>query len=121
MKLNFPFLKSKAATPKMMTREEVEAVHTLLVAVVMGKTALRFQKLRKGEDNPLQMMAEVFAYVLNHEHGAQVGAVIADIRSKLAMAAHQAEQNRIVSMIQNGYEPPPAPTILPPPDATGAA
>lgn len=120
MKLNKFF----APRPKMMSYEELKGAHDLLAAVVLGQTPLRFEKLKKGEVNPLQMMAEVMAFVLKLEHGKQVSAVLEDIRGKLAAGAatmkHKEEQDKIVQLIQQGYEPPAESRIMRPPN-NGAA
>lgn len=111
--------------PKMMTYEEIKAAHDLLVAVVTGQTPLKFSKLKSHESNPLQMMAEVFAFILKLEHGRQVAAVLDDIRGKLAAGAatmkHKEEQDKIVQLIQQGYETPSDSPIIRPPNSNGAA
>lgn len=111
--------------PKMMTYEEVKGAHDLLAAVVLGQTPLRFEKLKKGQENPLQMMAEVFAFILKLDHGRQVGAVLEDIRTKLAAGAatmkHKEEQDKIIQLIQQGYEAPADSPIIRPPNSNGVA
>lgn len=70
--------------PTMRTEAEIRKYHDMLVMIVMGQTPIRFEKLRKGEPNPLQMMAEVLAWTLgNQEHGRQVDAVLKDLEAKL--------------------------------------
>lgn len=114
-----------APRPKMMTYEEVKGAHDLLAAVVLGQTPLKFSKLKRHESNPLQMMAEVFAFILKLDHGRQVSAVLEDIRTKLAAGAaqmkHKDEQDKIVQLIQQGYESPTEPTIERPPNSNGVA
>lgn len=119
MKLKFPFFKDKPPEPTgMMTQPEVERVHQMLVAIVTEQTPIRFSKLKAREPNPLQMMAEVFAFVLKHPHGNQVAKVIEDLRSKLEQWAkehqHEAEQAKILDLIAEQSKPPSL-TIVPPP------
>jgi hypothetical protein len=126
MKLNLPFFKKQQPEPpRMMTQAQVEQVHQMLVEIVEGRTPIKFGKLRKGENNPIQMMAEVFACVLRHPHGKQVNAVIEDLRSKLEQWAkeneHHEAQSKIVELIQKGYEPPPSGMVPPPNNRHGAA
>jgi len=109
----------------MMTKAEVEQIHQMLVAIVEGRTPIKFAKLRKGENNPIQMMAEVFACVLRHPNGRQVNAVVEDLRSKLEQWTkeneHHEAQSKIISLIQQGYEPPKSDIIPPPTNRHGAA
>jgi nitrous oxide reductase accessory protein NosL len=126
MKLNLPFFKKQLPEqPRMMTQIEVEQVHAMLVAIVTGQTPIKFSKLKAGEPNPLQMMAEVFAYILRHPHGKQVAAVIEDLRSKLDQwakeNAHDEAQEKIIDMIQQNYATPPSDIIPPPTNRHGAA
>lgn len=102
----------------MMTLAEVTKIHQMLVAVVTGQTPIKFSKLRKGENNPVQLMAEVFACVLRHPNGRQVNAVLEDLRSKLEQWTkeneHHEAQAKILDLIAEQSKPPSL-TIVPPP------
>lgn len=115
MKLKFPFFKDKPPEPTgMMTQKEVEEIHNMLVAIVTGQTPIRFNKLKAGEVNPIQMVAEVFACVLRHPNGRQVTKVIEQFQTQLKeFYDKQAEQSKIVDLIQQGSTPPS--DIIPPP------
>lgn len=116
MKLNLPFFKSKTPEPTgMMTQAEVTQIHQMLVAIVTGQTPIRFNKLKAGEVNPIQMVAEVFACVLRHPNGRQVTKVIEQFQAQLKeFYDKQAEQEKIVKLVQKGYEPPEPSAIVPP-------
>lgn len=108
-----------------MTQKEIEQVHSMLVAIVTGQTPIKFSKLRKGENNPVQLMAEVFACVLRHPNGDAVKRVVADLRSKLDQWTkeneHHESQSKIISLIQQNYEPPHSGMVPPPNNRHGAA
>ncbi len=108
MKLNIFKKEKEPELSPMLCHKEINDTHNLLVAIVTGQTPIKFGKLRKGEINPIQMVAEVLAFVLKHPNGRQVEAMIEHLRKQLNdFYAKQAEQEKIVGMIEKNYEQAP--------------
>lgn len=106
MKLNIFSKDKKPDLPPMMTQQDLEDAHNLLVAIVTGKTPIRFSALKKGEINPLQMVTEVLAYVLQKPHGKQVGEMIAHLKGQLEEGYRKhAEQEAIQKKLQEMHTP----------------
>lgn len=98
----------------MLTEEQIREAHDFLCRVLMGQTPIRFNKLKKGESNPIQMIAEVLGFVLGNPNGRGVKEAIENMKKNIEdfekqhgqqqPTAHEAEQARIMQMIDDGYK-----------------